>query len=70
MIERLKNNRQETTVAKAIWALLKGHMVCSIAADNGKKFAAYVAQTKKTPRFSLLIDTTPDRVEGWKMQLA
>ena len=71
-LERL-NNRPATTVAKAIGALLKGHMVRvrSITADNGKEFAAHVALAKKsTPRFSLLIDPAPGSVEGWKMPLA
>ena len=43
------SSRPATTVTKAIWALMKGHMVRvrSITADYGQEFAAHVARSRK-----------------------
>ena len=47
-LERL-SNRPATTAAKAIWALLKGHMVRvrSITADHDQEFAAHGVRSRK-----------------------
>ena len=49
-LERL-SNRPATTVGKAIWALLKGHMVRvrvrSITSNNGQELAAHGARSRK-----------------------